>query len=370
LYLGAFNGPINFASGASARNINMTLAASGNLGIGTTPSGYLANKVVISTGTDSNNGITIASATNRNGSIWFADGTTGDQAYRGGVDYQHTTDTLYLYSGGQGNIQLNASGNLGLGVTPSAWFSASRVYQFGSGGALEGRTNESQYLALTANQYIDSAGAFKYIGSTFASRYQQYNGIHSWSTAPSGTAGNAITFTQVLAVEGAKSLALEGATPQSGTGITFPATQSASSNANTLDDYEEGTWTPGYEGLAGSIGSLAYSTQAGRYTRIGRTVFATAEIVLTDKGSWTSGARFTGLPFTNSGATEIAFGSVILGFVDFAAGQLYAVPTSVRVNSTTFYIDIISDNADRAILGTAAVANNSSFSVNLVYTAA
>ena len=98
-------------------------------------------------------------------------------------------------------MRLDSSGNLGLGVTPSAWFSASRVYQFGSGGALEGRTNESQYLALTANQYIDSAGAFKYIGSTFASRYQQYNGAHSWSTAASGTAGNTITFTQAMTLD-------------------------------------------------------------------------------------------------------------------------------------------------------------------------
>jgi hypothetical protein len=70
----------------------MRLDSSGNLGLGVTPTGYLANKLVISTGTDSNNGITIASASNRNGSIWFADGTTGDQAYRGGIDYQHTSD--------------------------------------------------------------------------------------------------------------------------------------------------------------------------------------------------------------------------------------------------------------------------------------
>jgi hypothetical protein len=154
----------------------------------------------------------------------------------------------------------------------------------------------------------------------------------------------------------------------SGAGISFPATQSASSDANTLDDYEEGTWTPVYEGTSGSIGSTAYSTQAGRYTKIGRMVFATAEVVLTNKGSWTSSVRFAGLPFTTSGATETAMGSVILGTVDFSAGQLYANPRAVGGNSTTFYIDITSDNADRAVLSTTAVANTSIFYLNMVYT--
>ena len=157
----------------------------------------------------------------------------------------------------------------------------------------------------------------------------------------------------------------------SGKGIDFSATSSGSGTMTSelLSDYVEGTWTPAFEGLAGSAGALAYSTQRGRYTKIGRTVFATAEIVLTNKGSWTSGARFAGLPFTTLGSTEVTFGAVILGFVDFAAGELYAAPRGTGGNSSSFYIDIISDNADRAILGTAAVANNSIFYFNLVYTA-
>jgi hypothetical protein len=101
----------------TGNGISATLDTSGNLGLGVAPTGYLANKLVISTGTDSNNGITIASASNRNGSIWFADGTTGDQAYRGGIDYQHTSDALVFYAGGQGNMRLDASGNLGIGTS-------------------------------------------------------------------------------------------------------------------------------------------------------------------------------------------------------------------------------------------------------------
>jgi hypothetical protein len=151
-------------------------------------------------------------------------------------------------------------------------------------------------------------------------------------------------------------------------GIKFLATQSASTNANTLDDYEEGTWTPVYEGLAGSIGSTAYSLQRGRYTKIGRQVVLTADIVLTNKGSWTSGVIINGLPFTNNGSLETCMGSVILGFVDFSAGQLYTNPRSTGGDNVRIYIDITVDNADREILSTTAVTNNSVFYLNMSYT--
>ena len=58
-----------------------------------------------------------------------------------------------------------------------------------------------------------------------------------------------------------------GATPAaSGSGITFPATQSASTDANTLDDYEEGDYTPT---IIDGITGVSYSTQTGRYTKVG-----------------------------------------------------------------------------------------------------
>ena len=82
-----------------------------------------------------------------------------------------------------------------------------------------------------------------------------------------------------------------------GTGITFPATQSASSNANTLDDYEEGIWTPTLSGGSGTIGSQAYSNQQGFYTKVGRMVTLTGYLGMSNKGSWTGGVRIGGLPF-------------------------------------------------------------------------
>jgi hypothetical protein len=57
-------------------------------------------------------------------------------------------------------------------------------------------------------------------------------------------------------------ISVGNATPStSGAGITFPATQSASSDANTLDDYEEGTFTPVYSPASGAFTTLTYFAQ-------------------------------------------------------------------------------------------------------------
>ena len=99
---------------------------------------------------------------------------------------------------------------------------------------------------------------------------------------------------QISMAEG-QTLALDSAVPNSGTGITFPATQSASSNANTLDDYEEGTWTPD---LTADSGSPTYSGTSGKYTKIGNMVYVGFAMEITSKGALTGSINVSGLPFT------------------------------------------------------------------------
>ena len=104
--------------------------------------------------------------------------------------------------------------------------------------------------------------------------------------AISGTTG---AFTTTVGVGGATPAA-------SGAGITFPATESASSDANTLDDYEEGTCTPTLFG-ASSAGTTTYVSQTGNYTKIGRQV--TVQVLLNVSAATGTGeVRIGGLPFT------------------------------------------------------------------------
>jgi hypothetical protein len=86
----------------------------------------------------------------------------------------------------------------------------------------------------------------------------------------------------------------------SGSGITFPASQSASSDANTLDDYEEGTFTPTVQGVT-SAGTASYSIQLGSYTKIGNLVYVNIYLSYSG-GTGTGQLRVAGLPFTSAGS--------------------------------------------------------------------
>jgi hypothetical protein len=130
----------------------------------------------------------------------------------------------------------------------------------------------------------------------------------------------------------ASTIGVGGATPStSGAGITFPAAQSASSNANTLDDYEEGTWTPA---LSASGATFTYAFQTGRYTKIGNTVVLHGRIILSTASGGSGVVTVTGLPFT--AAPAIAGNNVgqqgIIGRSSSFAGD---VPMSIEVSANT-----------------------------------
>lgn len=80
--------------------------------------------------------------------------------------------------------------------------------------------------------------------------------------------------------------------------IKFPATQVPSSNANTLDDYEEGVWTPALHFSTSDTGLTYNAATEGRYTKIGRVVFVDGVIILTAIGSASGDCVISGLPFT------------------------------------------------------------------------
>ena len=121
-----------------------------------------------------------------------------------------------------------------------------------------------------------------------------------------------------------------GATPStSGSGISFPATQSASTDANTLDDYEEGTWTPTFYGLT-SAGVGTYASQIGKYTKIGNLVTVTADIQCTSH-TGTGNFGVGGLPFT----TANVYCSAAIGYITNMTVPASNYPTLRFENSST-----------------------------------
>jgi hypothetical protein len=127
------------------------------------------------------------------------------------------TDFAWQKGDGTDVLKLDSIGNLGLGVTPSAWDSTFiRAIQIGdNNGSISSFTTgntSSDWLFLNNNALYDSGG-WKYIASSGASQYTITNSEHRWLTAPSGTAGTAITFTQAMTLNASGQLGIGTTSP-------------------------------------------------------------------------------------------------------------------------------------------------------------
>jgi hypothetical protein len=121
-------------------------------------------------------------------------------------------------------------------------------------------------------------------------------------------------------------------------GVAFPATQVASADANTLDDYEEGTWTPAYSASVLGTFSASYTEQIGFYTKIGNTVYASFRIAGTvTRGTSSGDFVITGLPFTGVSGFD-----TFTGYIGFMGSVLPSSPIGLlNASSSTFtYIGI------------------------------
>lgn len=111
--------------------------------------------------------------------------------------------------------------------------------------------------------------------------------------------------------------------------LRFPATAVASSDPNTLDDYEEGSFTPTVT-IGGSSTGVTYSTQTGSYTKIGNRVFFELRIVLTSGGGLSGSVRIAGLPFTCNASLSGGVHDVYAANVD-----AWNVPKNISVVANT-----------------------------------
>jgi len=155
--------------------------------------------------TTGNTAVTIASGATGLSRLIFQ-GTVGNA--RGFIDYDNSTCGFIIRTNENEALRITCTGNLGLGVTPSAWSSVFKVFEGGDSDSqsfIAFQTNANSANVGT-NAFYDGAWKYKFTGS--ATNYQQEGGNHIWYQAPSGTAGNAITFCQAMTLNASGNLSI------------------------------------------------------------------------------------------------------------------------------------------------------------------
>jgi len=192
---------------------SMRISSSGNLGIS---EGNAPTQVLSLYRSGSTNAIMSAgnSNTGLNGTLFGVD-TAGN----GIINQTQAFATIFSTSNTE-RMRLDSSGNLGLGVTPSAWSSGKAYETTAAGHALWALSNE---INVTQNAYFNSG--WKYGATAAAARYQQQSGEHKWHIAASGTAGNAITFTQAMTLDASGNLGIGTSSPQTKLAVETSGTQ-------------------------------------------------------------------------------------------------------------------------------------------------
>ena len=213
----------NLALGGNFTSINSTLQVTGNAAIGYTsaaPSSGLIVSGSVGIGTSSPAAKLTLNSTGETKLLIQTSNPSGNSDvvlemngnyYYSSIIRNNSAGSIKFQTGTTDRLILDASGNLGLGVSPSAWNTVTPVFQIGY-------TAFSAYQntqAIYSSNGVYTSG-WKYLSNTNATYYSQNEagpGIHAWFNAPSGTAGNAISFTQAMTLDASGRLGIGTTSP-------------------------------------------------------------------------------------------------------------------------------------------------------------
>lgn len=193
------------------------------------------------------------------------------------------------------------------------------------------RLNTTHATEKRAQIQFMKSGTSKYVIST---DFDAANGTNSLTFYDAELAENTLQITSAGVVSVPKGQ------------VKFPATQNASADVNTLDDYEEGTWTPSVGGTA------TYTAQSGVYVKIGKVVYIQCNLVINVLGTGSTGT-ISGLPFTSAGTLDAP-----LTVSDFSSLATSVVWIAARVNTAATTITLRNLTAAGATATTSTLFGN------------
>ena len=260
--------------------------------------------------------------------------------------YFPAADTIAFSEGGVESMRIDSSGQVGIGISPSYPLHINaplgQVYLNSSTG--------TNYVRYSMN---NSGGGFQYgidnsAGSNFFGATPYGRAIFSDGAYPIGIFTNGT---------------LRLTIPSDAGGIKFPATQVASSDANTLDDYEEGNYTATITGST-TAGTQTYAGQAGRYTKVGNVVHVTVFVAL--NSATFTGAMKLSLPFTS--VNDSSYGA---GCIGYKTSWVTNGPNMFQVENNSAFGYVRRENAAGGTtvsdMAAANITTNTGFMVQVTY---
>ena len=326
-----------------------------------------ADDLIIARGSN-DAGVTIRTASTATGQICFADGNTGNEQYRGFIGYAHGTDKLNLGSGGSTRLTIDSSGTATISkpqqTTTGTPFSGAALKLLPPSGGTTNTTGVSSIAlstSVTDNYGFLISGHRAGTDGTPTLRVSSHNNSNTGtevltidSTGQTSFAGHAVPATNFGHDLGTSSLKWSNVYAFQGNfqnGITFTQTNTTATGATatgtTLDHYEEGTWTPSLSPGGGTFTTLTYTTQRGKYIRVGSQVWVGFEITVNafTIGSGASYVVLNGLPF-DRGAAEDQYGS---GTVTQYSGWTNNAPVTLpRLNAGSCILRYATSSVDVA----------------------
>jgi hypothetical protein len=261
----------------------------------------------------------------------YSDGIITDYVTGLGRITVGSADGIAFYNNGPSSrvetMRIDTSGNLGIGVTPSAWgTSYNKALQVGATGGFSSRATSGNITDISNNLYLDATPAWKYITTGAAALCEISGNATIWSSAPSGTAGTTATLTERMRIDTNGNVGIGTASPSTSAKLTL--TGSYTNSSLLVTDVNTGN--------VGLFGTVAALTGAGTNNDLAISSFGSQNMVL-----WTNGSERIRIDSS---------GNVGIGNTN------PSVPLTVNSNASAYAIQIRGRSADN--IGILQFTNN------------